>query len=210
MRTVSVTPLLSLLFLVLLSFCSSSVSASIPQSFRNTNLHRTIDLTKPYIRESTTVVIENISNKTQTEYYWGIPLSLVPKLSYLEVKEKSSCASANFPIKKVPGDHPYDPMMRAKFSNDRTLQLFKIQLTGVSPGEKIPLVVSSAYINCLKPYPGIVAQDAKQYLLYTGEKYAPILYTTLKQKTNIKYVLRWWKLLTLDSLEQLSRTLKEA
>ena len=77
------------------------------------------------------------------------------------------------------------------------------------PGEKIPLVVSSAYINCLKPYPGIVAQDAKQYLLYTGEKYVPTLYTTLKQKTNIKYDIGYCKLLTLDFLEQLSHTLKE-
>jgi len=79
----------------------------------------------------------------------------------------------------------------------------------VIPGEKIPLVVSSAYINCLKPYPSIVAQGAKQYLLYTGEKYVPTLYSTLKQKTNIKYDIGYWKLLTIDFLEQLSHTLKE-
>jgi len=79
----------------------------------------------------------------------------------------------------------------------------------VIPGEKLPLVVSSAYINCLKPYPAIVAQDAKQYLLYTGEKYVPTLYSTLKQKTNIKYDIGYWKLLTIDFLEQLSPTLKE-
>ena len=107
MRRMSAVSPLSLLFWLLFSFCSSSVSASVPQSFRHTNLHRTIDLTKPYIRESTTVVVENISNKTQTEYFWGIPLSLAPKLSYLEVKEKSSCASTNFPIQKVQGKHPY-------------------------------------------------------------------------------------------------------
>ena len=111
MRTMSATSSLLMLFFVLFSFCSSSVSASIPQSFRHTNLHRTIDLTKPYIRESTTIVIENISNKTQTEYFWGIPLSLVPKLSYLEVKEKSSCDSANLPIEKVQRHHPYHPQM---------------------------------------------------------------------------------------------------
>jgi len=110
MRTMSATFSFLILFFVSF-FCSSSVSASIPQSFRHTNLHRTIDLTKPYIRESTTIVLENISNKTQTEFFWGIPLYLVPKLSYLEVKEKSSCASANLPIEKVPKDHPYHPQL---------------------------------------------------------------------------------------------------
>src|SRR5216117_2879871 len=38
------------LILFLLCFSSSAVVALIPQSFRHTNLLRTIDLTKPYIR----------------------------------------------------------------------------------------------------------------------------------------------------------------
>ena len=115
MRTMP-TPFSLLILFFVSFFCSSSVSASIPQSFRHTNLHRTIDLTKPYIRESTTIVIENISNKTQTEYFWGIPLYLVPKLSYLNVKEKSSCDSANLPIEKVKRDHAYHPKWYDKFS----------------------------------------------------------------------------------------------
>jgi hypothetical protein len=94
---------------VFFSLCSCSVSALIPQSFRHTNLLRSIDLTKPYIRESTTVIIENISNTTQTEYFWGLPLSVVVKLSYLEVKEKKGCGMPNFPIEKALYQHPYLP-----------------------------------------------------------------------------------------------------
>lgn len=104
----SIAPLPFLFFVLLCLF--SSARASIPKVFRHTNIHRIIDLTKPYVRESTTVVVENISNTTQTEYWWGIPLSLVPKLSYLEVKEKSSCSSPDFPIEKVHGGHPYQPL----------------------------------------------------------------------------------------------------
>jgi len=53
-------------------------------------------------------------------------------------------------------------------------------------GEKISLVISAAYVDSLTPYPAVVLQEGKQYLLYTGEKYTPTLYSTLKQKTKIK------------------------
>jgi len=56
------------------------------------------------------------------------------------------------------------------------------------PAEKISLVISSAYVDSLLAYPEVVAQDAKQYLVYTGEKYATSLYNTLKQKTKIKFL----------------------
>jgi hypothetical protein len=68
--------------------------------------------------------------------------------------------------------------------------VYKIQLPELASGEKISLVISTAYIDSLSPYPTVVAQDASQYLLYTGEKYTPTFYTTLKQKTKIKYHLR--------------------
>ena len=80
--------------------------------FRHTNIHRIIDLTKPYVRESTTVIVENISNATQSEYWWGIPLSLAPSLSYLEVKDKSSCSSPGYAIEKIRGSHPYLPITK--------------------------------------------------------------------------------------------------
>ena len=64
--------------------------------------------------------------------------------------------------------------------------MYKIEIPSLAPGEKIPLVISSAYVDSLTPYPSIVTQDAKQYLLYDGQKYTPALYTTLKQKTKIK------------------------
>lgn len=94
--------------IVLLITCLSSlVLGSIPQVYQHTNLLRTIDLTKPYIRDSTALILENISNATQTEYYWGIPLTLADKLSYLEVKEKKTGATQVFPVEKALEDHPY-------------------------------------------------------------------------------------------------------
>src|SRR5579859_4199249 len=94
--------------IVLLITCLSSfVLGAIPQVYQHTNLLRTIDLTKPYIRDSTALILENISNATQTEYYWGIPLNLVDHLSFLEVKEKKTGATQLFHVEKALEDHPY-------------------------------------------------------------------------------------------------------
>jgi hypothetical protein len=88
-------------------FLSHVVSAGIPQTLQHTNLLRTLDLTKPYVRDSTALILENISNTTQTEYFWGIPLDLVPALSYLEVKEKKSGNADLFPVEPALEDHSY-------------------------------------------------------------------------------------------------------
>jgi len=170
-----------------LSQCSL-VSASIPQSYQHTNLLRTIDLTKPYIRDSTALILENISNSTQNEYFLGISIDLIPALSYLEVREKKPGSTNLFPVEPASQDHPYVSWHRSQSLQSRFLKLYKVELPPMVPAEKISLVISSAYVDSLLAYPEVVAQDAKQYLVYTGEKYATSLYNTLKQKTKIKFL----------------------
>lgn len=100
----------SVLLLLAFLFLSPVVSAAFPQTLQHTNLLRTLDLTKPYVRDSTALILENISNTTQIEYYWGIPLELVPALSYLEVKEKKSGNADLFPVEPALEDHSYAPL----------------------------------------------------------------------------------------------------
>jgi oligosaccharyltransferase complex subunit alpha (ribophorin I) len=90
-----------------LAFSSTALASISQSSYQHTNLLRTIDLTKSYLREITALVLENTSNTTQTEYYWGIPHNLVPKLSYLEIKEKKTGATGLFPVEFVQDEHPY-------------------------------------------------------------------------------------------------------
>ena len=175
---------LSSLISILLLCCPISFAVSIPQTLRHTNLLRTIDLTKPYVRDSTALILENFSNSTQREYFWGIPHEIVPKLSYLEVREKKTGAGDLFPVESYSNDHPYFSWIAQ--TECRLLQIYRVQIPELKPEEKISLVISSAYIDCLVPHPAIVEQDGKQYLVFTGEKYAPTLYTTMKQKTKIK------------------------
>ena len=101
----------ALLFVLSLS---SFVIASIPQTFRHANLLRTIDLTKPYIRDSTALILENIGNVPQTEYFWGVPLELASRLSYLEVKEKKTGSTDLFPVERAQEDHEYPRLIFRK------------------------------------------------------------------------------------------------
>src|SRR5271170_4793843 len=146
-RTMPSTSPLPLLLLFLLILYSSSVNASIPQVFHHTNLLRTIDLTKPYIRDSTAVVVENISNTTQTEYFWPIPSEIGSKMSYLEAREKKTGVSPNFAVEKAVEEHAYHDSCERGLTG-RIFDVYKIEIPSLAPGEKITLVISSAYVDC--------------------------------------------------------------
>lgn len=77
--------------LELLALTTSLVSCSAftpPQVFKNVNLLRSIDITKPYVKETTAVIVENISEKPQKEYYFPFPKDVLPKLSFIEARDK--------------------------------------------------------------------------------------------------------------------------
>ena len=75
----------------LLTLTTSLVSAATftpPQVFKNSNLLRTIDLSRPYVRETTAVVVENVSEEPQTEYYVPFARDVVTKISSIEARDK--------------------------------------------------------------------------------------------------------------------------
>jgi oligosaccharyltransferase complex subunit alpha (ribophorin I) len=67
-----------------------SPAFSPPQAFENTNLVRNVNLEKSYPRETTNIVIKNVANQPQTEYYFRFPSSLVGQVSALEASNKKS------------------------------------------------------------------------------------------------------------------------
>jgi oligosaccharyltransferase complex subunit alpha (ribophorin I) len=67
-----------------------SPAFSPPQAFENTNLVRNINLEKSYPRETTNIVIKNVADQPQTEYYFQFPTSLVGQVSGLEASNKKS------------------------------------------------------------------------------------------------------------------------
>jgi oligosaccharyltransferase complex subunit alpha (ribophorin I) len=59
-----------------------------PPVFKNTNLLRTIDLTKPYSRETIAVIVENTSKEKQNEYFVPFPANEAGQVSYFDARDK--------------------------------------------------------------------------------------------------------------------------
>jgi hypothetical protein len=99
--------LLSSLF-VAVSYASSEIESKLvlpasftpPPVFKNTNLLRTIDLTKPYSKEIIAVIAENISGKKQSEYFVPFDKDVVDRVSYVEATDKKG-PLGRFEVSKV-------------------------------------------------------------------------------------------------------------
>lgn len=83
-----------------------------PQVFKNTNIVRTTNLEKGYVRETINVVVENTDNKPQSEYYVPFPSDVFSHIGGFEVRDKKSPEKGSFLVTaaEVEGD-------RCEFSN---------------------------------------------------------------------------------------------
>lgn len=59
-----------------------------PAVFRNINLLRSIDLTKPYSKEVIAVIVKNVSKEGQSEYFVPFAADEVTKVSFVEARDK--------------------------------------------------------------------------------------------------------------------------
>jgi len=67
-------------------------------------------------------------------------------------------------------------------------QFYRVRLPKpLAPAEQQTLTISYALLSLLQPLPAAINQADKQYLTYTFNAYLPTVYTTLKQKTKLKF-----------------------
>ena len=71
-----------------------------PQVFKNTNLLRTIDLSKPWTKEIVAIIVENISGEKQSDYFVPFDKDVMGKVSYFEARDKKGSAG-DFQASKV-------------------------------------------------------------------------------------------------------------
>lgn len=72
-----------------------------PQVFKNANLVHSINLEKSYPKESINVVIENIANEPQDEYYLPFTSRQMETIGSLEVKNRKDADSGLFEVRAV-------------------------------------------------------------------------------------------------------------
>ncbi|KAF3914773.1 hypothetical protein ABW20_dc0100783 [Dactylellina cionopaga] len=163
----------SVLAALLLATSHLGSALDIPQVYKNTNLLRTIDASKAYIKETIAVIIENTSDKPQTEYYLPFSVPGSSAVSYVECKDKKE----GTPCKAEAVDD----------STNYPLKYYKITLPAtLEPKGQVTLSISAGITGALEPIPAIIGQSDKQFLSYTGNKYVPSPYITEKQKTKFR------------------------
>lgn len=67
-----------------------------PAVFENVNLVRNINLEKSYPRETINVVIKNIGNEPQSEYYLPFEADMMSRVGGLEVRDRKDTKSPSF------------------------------------------------------------------------------------------------------------------
>jgi hypothetical protein len=75
-----------------------------PQTFKNVNLVHIINLEKGHVKESINVVIENIANSPQDEYFLPFTSRQMETIGSLEVKDKKDPDSGFFNVQAVDFD----------------------------------------------------------------------------------------------------------
>lgn len=75
-----------------------------PQAFRNVNLVRNVNLEKAYPRETVNVIIENVSEEPQDEYYLPFEASLISRIGGFEARDKKAPGQAPFEVEVVEYD----------------------------------------------------------------------------------------------------------
>ncbi|KAK9247176.1 Ribophorin I [Lipomyces tetrasporus] len=169
------------LYLLLLLVARLAVASFVPSpAFQIQNLLRTVDLTKSYLRESASFIIENISEESQDEYYLALPFDIVGNstdkhLVIMDVKEKRVDPVVNLVVEAGPANE------------DLGIQFYKVQLSKpLAPGEVSTIQIATASIGALEPQPKLIKQPEAQNLLWTGSKQALIPYKVARQRTKIK------------------------
>lgn len=77
-----------------------------PQVFKNANLVHVISLEKNFAKESINVVIENVSEEPQTEYFLPFTGEQMARIGGIEVKDRKDSTLTGFGIDAV----EFDPL----------------------------------------------------------------------------------------------------
>ncbi|KAK5663324.1 hypothetical protein OQA88_3752 [Cercophora sp. LCS_1] len=171
---------LSLLSLVPPSSAKSTTTSDAstfkpPQVWKNANLVHVISVEKNYVKENINVLIENLSKFPQDEYYVPFTGDQISRIGGVEVKDRKDTKAGPF----VAGAYEFDPKS--------DVQYLRIQLpTPLAPGGQQTLGISYYVLKAYKPLPAQIKQEDQQFLSYSFSAYAPSVYTTLKQKTEVK------------------------
>ncbi|KAF9580756.1 proteasome regulatory particle base subunit [Lunasporangiospora selenospora] len=144
----------------------------VPQHLKITNLLRTLDLSKPLVREITSAALQNVAEQNVTDYYFPVDQVYTFNLAHISAENRKTKES----LKVIKDTEFYDS----------EYQYYQIKLVEpLAPGEKIQITVKAVYTGMTRPFPTHARQDEKQQFVYFGNPFALTAYPTTKQKTTV-------------------------
>lgn len=159
-----------------ISKAAAPATFTAPQVFKNVNLVHIVSLEKNYVKESINVVIENIDKEAQSDYIVPFTNEQLSRLGGLEVRDRKNAESGPFVVEPV------------EFESFGPNQYVRIRLpTPLAPGAQQTLGITYYLLNAYKPLPASIKQEEQQFLSYSFSAYCPSVYTTSKQKTEVKF-----------------------
>lgn len=118
-------------------------------------------------------MIENISNREQSEYFVPFERGEVEKVSFVKAQYQNR-PSGLFQVSKV------------EYDSESPTQYYRVLLSKpLSPGQQATIHIYIYLTNVSKPVPAEISQSAKQFLQWTGSQYFNSAYVTSKQETKL-------------------------
>ncbi|KAI8350098.1 Ribophorin I [Mortierella sp. GBAus27b] len=144
----------------------------LPTELKITNLLRTLDLSKPRVREITSVAVQNAGTEDATAYYFPLDQIYVESLALITAENRKT--------KEVL------EVTRDKDLADNEFQFYKVKLsTPLPPNEKMQITIKTTFTGIVRPFPAQAAQDERQRFVFFGNPYALTAYPAAKQKTTV-------------------------
>ncbi|KAI0022987.1 Ribophorin I [Xylariomycetidae sp. FL0641] len=147
-----------------------------PQVFKNANLVHQVSVEKSYAKENINVLVENVSEEPQDEYFLPFTGEQMERIGGLKVMDRKDASLVGFVVEAV----EFDPLS--------DIQYYRIRLPKpLAPKSQQTLGISFYALKALVPLPAAIDQTDKQYLVYSFSAYCPSAYVTSKQKTEVKF-----------------------
>ncbi|KAG0019695.1 proteasome regulatory particle base subunit [Podila clonocystis] len=144
----------------------------VPQNIKITNLLRTLDLSRPLIREITSAAIQNIAEEDVNDYYFPVDQTYMSNLAHITAENRKTKETL-----ELVKDEQY---------LDGQFQYYRIKLSSpLTPGQKMQITIKSSLSNIIRPFPTHVGQAEKQKVVYFGNPFALTAYPATKQKTTV-------------------------
>lgn len=138
------------------------------------------------------MAVENVGSAPASTYYIPFTTRQMETLGSLEVRDRKNAASGFFKVEaaEISPDR-YGILvcpLLSKLTGNSDTQFYAVTLPQpLAPKAQITLAISYAYLSALTPLPASIAQKDNQFVYYEFSAYWPSAYTTLKQKTEVKF-----------------------